>query len=58
MNSIKRAGVCVRVSTVEQETDLQEHEPQDYCERRGWSYGANPLESASEALLTLPLVAC
>jgi DNA invertase Pin-like site-specific DNA recombinase len=25
------------VSTVEQETDLQEHELQEYCERRGWS---------------------
>ena len=38
MNYIKRAGVYVRVSAVGQETDLQEHELQEYCERRGWSY--------------------
>jgi DNA invertase Pin-like site-specific DNA recombinase len=33
----KRAAIYVRVSTVEQETDLQEHELQEYCDRRGWS---------------------
>src|SRR5216683_1607445 len=38
MSRPKRAAIYVRVSTVEQETDLQEHELQEYCERRGWSY--------------------
>jgi DNA invertase Pin-like site-specific DNA recombinase len=37
MDNSKRAAIYVRVSTVEQETDLQEHELQEYCERRGWS---------------------
>ena len=37
MDNVKRAAIYVRVSTVEQETDLQEHELQEYCERRGWS---------------------
>ena len=38
MSGAKRAAIYVRVSTVEQETDLQEHELQEYCERRGWSH--------------------
>src|ERR1700674_4442839 len=38
MSEVKRAAIYVRVSTVEQETDLQEHELREYCERRGWSY--------------------
>jgi DNA invertase Pin-like site-specific DNA recombinase len=38
MSGAKRAAIYVRVSTVEQETDLQEHELQEYCERRGWSF--------------------
>jgi DNA invertase Pin-like site-specific DNA recombinase len=37
-DNVKRAAIYVRVSTVEQETDLQEHELQEYCERRGWSW--------------------
>ncbi len=37
MGNLKRAAIYVRVSTAEQETDLQEHELQEYCERRGWS---------------------
>ncbi len=37
MDNLKRAAIYVRVSTAEQETDLQEHELQEYCERRGWS---------------------
>jgi DNA invertase Pin-like site-specific DNA recombinase len=37
VDGVKRAAIYVRVSTVEQETDLQEHELQEYCERRGWS---------------------
>jgi DNA invertase Pin-like site-specific DNA recombinase len=32
----KRAAIYVRVSTVEQETDLQEAELREYCGRRGW----------------------
>jgi DNA invertase Pin-like site-specific DNA recombinase len=32
----KRAAIYVRVSTVEQETDLQETELLEYCGRRGW----------------------
>ena len=38
MSVTKRAAIYVRVSTVEQETDLQEHELKEYCERRGWNY--------------------
>ena len=38
MNELKRAAIYVRVSTAEQETDLQEAELKEYCERRGWSY--------------------
>jgi DNA invertase Pin-like site-specific DNA recombinase len=38
MNEAKRAAIYVRVSTVEQETELQETELKEYCERRGWSY--------------------
>ena len=34
----KRAAIYVRVSTVEQETDLQEVELKEYCERRNWDY--------------------
>jgi DNA invertase Pin-like site-specific DNA recombinase len=37
MNHLKKAPIYVRVSTVEQETDLQQHELQEYCERRDWS---------------------
>jgi DNA invertase Pin-like site-specific DNA recombinase len=33
----KRAAIYVRVSTAEQETDLQETELKEYCENRGWS---------------------
>ena len=36
MNNKKRAAIYVRVSTVEQETDLQEAELREYCGRRGW----------------------
>ena len=36
MSDVKRAAVYVRVSTAEQETDLQETELREYCERRGW----------------------
>jgi DNA invertase Pin-like site-specific DNA recombinase len=38
MNEAKRAAIYVRVSTVAQETELQEHELKEYCERRGWSW--------------------
>jgi DNA invertase Pin-like site-specific DNA recombinase len=34
----KRAAIYVRVTTAEQETDLQEVELKEYCERRGWSF--------------------
>lgn len=36
VNSKKRAAIYVRVSTVEQETDMQETELREYCSRRGW----------------------
>jgi DNA invertase Pin-like site-specific DNA recombinase len=36
VNNKKRAAIYVRVSTVEQETDLQEAELREYCSRRGW----------------------
>ena len=32
----KRAAIYVRVSTAEQDTDLQETELLEYCQRRGW----------------------
>jgi DNA invertase Pin-like site-specific DNA recombinase len=32
----KRAAVYVRVSTADQQTDLQESELKEYCARRGW----------------------
>ena len=35
MNS-KRAAVYIRVSTNEQNPDLQKHELPEYCDRRGW----------------------
>jgi DNA invertase Pin-like site-specific DNA recombinase len=38
MNPGKRAAIYVRVSTVEQETALQESELREYCQRRGWSF--------------------
>lgn len=38
MKEEKRAAIYVRVSTAEQETDLQEVELKEYCERRGWSF--------------------
>jgi len=34
----KTAAIYVRVSTAEQETDLQELELKEYCDRRGWDY--------------------
>jgi DNA invertase Pin-like site-specific DNA recombinase len=40
MDNLKRAAIYVRVSTAEQETDLQEHELKEYCGRRGWNYVA------------------
>jgi DNA invertase Pin-like site-specific DNA recombinase len=36
VNNKKRAAIYVRVSTAEQETDLQEAELREYCGRRGW----------------------
>jgi DNA invertase Pin-like site-specific DNA recombinase len=36
-NETKRAAIYVRVSTAEQETDMQETELGEYCERRGWN---------------------
>jgi len=35
--SEKKAAMYVRVSTDEQETDMQEVELRDYCEKRGWT---------------------
>ena len=40
MNETKRAAIYARVSTVEQDTELQETELREYCDRRGWSYTA------------------
>jgi DNA invertase Pin-like site-specific DNA recombinase len=49
MSVTKRAAIYVRVSTVEQETDLQEHELKEYCERRGWSCVVYPDKGQSGA---------
>lgn len=38
MNEAKRAALYLRVSTVEQDTQLQETELREYCDRRGWNY--------------------
>jgi len=38
MNGIKGAAIYVRCSTAEQETELQETELREYCEKRGWNY--------------------
>jgi DNA invertase Pin-like site-specific DNA recombinase len=38
MNNPKRTAIYVRVSTVEQDTELQETELREYCDRRGWSF--------------------
>jgi hypothetical protein len=35
VDNLKRAAIYVRVSTIEQETDRQEYELSEYCERRG-----------------------
>jgi DNA invertase Pin-like site-specific DNA recombinase len=36
VNDKKRAGVYVRVSTDGQDTEMQESELKEYCQRRGW----------------------
>jgi DNA invertase Pin-like site-specific DNA recombinase len=33
---MKRAGIHVRISTNEQNPDLQHHELPEYCRHRGW----------------------
>ena len=33
---MKRAAIYVRISTAEQNSDLQNHELPEYCQRRGW----------------------
>jgi DNA invertase Pin-like site-specific DNA recombinase len=38
MKEIRRAAIYVRCSTAEQETEAQEIEVREYCDRRGWSY--------------------
>lgn len=35
--TMKKAAIYVRVSTAEQNTDSQESELREYCEKRGWS---------------------
>lgn len=37
MKQTKRAAIYVRCSTAEQETDMQETELREYCEKRGWN---------------------
>src|SRR5579864_7680876 len=34
----KSAAIYVRVSTNEQDTEMQEAELREYCDKRGWSY--------------------
>ena len=59
MDNLKRAAIYVRVSTVEQETDLQEHELQEYCASRGWSHvvyrdkGQSGAKNDRPALITM-----
>jgi DNA invertase Pin-like site-specific DNA recombinase len=38
VKEIRKAAIYVRCSTAEQETDMQETELLEYCEKRGWSY--------------------
>jgi DNA invertase Pin-like site-specific DNA recombinase len=37
----KRAAIYTRISTGEQNADLQTRELPEFCERRGWSLGAD-----------------
>lgn len=52
MSNVKRAAIYVRVSTAEQETDLQEHELKEYCERRGWSWVVTGIKVRVERRMT------
>jgi DNA invertase Pin-like site-specific DNA recombinase len=38
MKEVRRAAIYVRCSTAEQQTDMQEAELLEYCNRRGWSF--------------------
>jgi DNA invertase Pin-like site-specific DNA recombinase len=50
----KRAGIYVRVSTNQQETDMQETELREFCENRGWTYGLYPDQAKSGAKVDRP----
>jgi len=54
VNSKKRAAIYVRVSTVEQETDMQETELREYCSRRGWETILYPDHAQSGAKQNRP----
>jgi DNA invertase Pin-like site-specific DNA recombinase len=50
----KRAAIYVRVSTNQQETDMQEVELKEYCDNRGWSYAIYPDQAKSGAKIDRP----
>jgi len=53
MNS-KRAAVYIRISTGDQNPDLQKHELPEYCERRGWQVAVNYTDTLTGSKDTRP----
>jgi putative DNA-invertase from lambdoid prophage Rac len=45
----KRAAIYVRVSTSQQETNMQEAELKEYCDNRSWTHSVFPEEGKSGA---------
>ena len=55
---MKRAAVYVRISTNEQNPDLQNHELPEYCGRRGWQVAESTrIASAVARIAALGLIA-
>lgn len=54
MNTKNPTIVYLRVSTIEQETDSQEHQVLEYCRVRGWSDPLIIRDSASGATMSRP----
>ncbi len=50
----KRAAIYVRVSTNQQETEMQKAELKEYCDNRGWSHTLYPDEGKSGARIDRP----
>ena len=50
----KRAAIYVRVSTNQQETEMQKAELKEYCDNRGWNHTLYPDEGKSGARIDRP----